>query len=237
MLITRVQQLSLQDKHLLSADMMALMEEETLRARYQRKNDKEREKKERLKAIRGSEKSPIRQRDDQSGRGNYAGNTDKDNFRSAGSRTAIDADGGSIAKIERRREDNWASTATSTSTTARSSAITANSSSGSINDLDKQVARSTTVTAAAALVEVPVPSSSSGPSNPHINPFKKVPAAISTKMTPLSRASPLPSPKESPSGSKDMAGTSDALYSAMSYGPSYSTLFSPRQFDRSLPFF
>lgn len=237
MLITRVQQLSLLDKYHLSADMMALMEEETQRARYQRNSDKEREKKERLKAIRGSEKSPIRQRDDQSGRSTYAANMDKDNFKNIGNRTVIDADGGSIAEIERRREDNSASSATSTSTTARSSAITANSSSGSINDLDKQVARSATTTAAAALVEIPVPSSSSGPSNPHINPFKKVPAAISTKMTPLSRASPLPSPKESPSGSKDMAGTSDALYIAMTNGLSYSLLFSPSQLDLSLPLF
>jgi hypothetical protein len=205
MLITRIQQLSLLDKYRISADMTALMEEEVQRARYQRKSDREREKKERLKA-KGSEYSPA-----QSGRSSYAEDADKDIHKNGGRRSETEAERGSMVDFERRGEHNVAS---STTTTARTSTITANSSSGGINDLEKQVAQrlaTTTVTApvtSAVPVDVPVPPSSAAPPA-KFNPFKKAPTPISTKhgMTPLSRASPNPSPRESPMGSYDTAGT------------------------------
>jgi hypothetical protein len=207
MLITRIQQLSLQDKYRISADMTALMEEEIQRARYQRKSDREREKKERLKA-KGSEYSPA-----QSGRSSYAEDADKDIQKNGGRRSETDADRRSMVDFERRREHIVAG---STTTTARTSTITANSSSGSINDFEKQVAQrlvtaaapAIATAAAAAPVDVPVPPSSAVPPA-KINPFKKAPTPISTKhgMTPLSRASPNPSPRESPMGSHDTAGT------------------------------
>ena len=187
-----------------------------------------------MKALRGSEKSPTGLLDDQSGRSSYVGDGDKDAFRNGVRKVETDADRGSMAEFERRRVDYGASS--SASTTARSSAITANSSTGSINELETKGARSSAK--AAALTEVPIPSSSSAPSNPMINPFKKIPAPISTKhpaMTPLSRASPLPSPKESPSGSKDMAGTNDASFSSMSYDRYHTTLLSPYRFHDCLP--
>lgn len=209
MLITRIQQLSLLDKYRISGDMTALMEEEIQRARYQRKSDREREKKERLKA-KGSEYSPA-----QSGRSSYADDADKDIHRNDGRRSETDAERGSMVDFESRREHNVAG---STTATARTSTITANSSSGSINDLEKQVAQrlvtatstapATAPATAAVPVDIPVPPSSAVPPA-KINPFKKAPTPISTKhgMTPLSRASPNPSPRESPMGSHDTAGT------------------------------
>ena len=209
MLITRIQQLSLLDKYRTSSDMTSLMEEEIQRARYQRKSDREREKKERLKA-KGSESSPA-----QSGRSSYAEDADKDIHKNGGRRSETEADRGSMVDFERRREHNIAD---STTTTARTSTITASSSSGSINDLEKHVAQrlatttktatSTAPASAAVPVDIPVPPSSAVPPA-KINPFKKAPTPISTKhgMTPLSRASPNPSPRESPMGSHDTAGT------------------------------
>lgn len=235
MLITRVQQLSLLDKYRISADMTALMEEEIQRARFQRKSDREREKKERLKA-RGSDYSSA-----QSGRSSCAEETDKDILKNSGRRSETDAERGTMVDFERRREHNVAGT-----TTARTSTITANSSSGSINDLEKQVAQrlvtstATTATAtatAAVPVDVPVPPSSSAPPA-KINPFKKAPTPISTKhgMTPLSRASPSPSPRESPMGSHDTAGTGHELYCRRSCDPYCNALSHTHdQFNRCLP--